>query len=373
MKAVPPRLTAAASAVILGVTLTACGSDYPLGPEQEAAARNADSKLQGAITGAGSSAQGPAMEAWRAAFATTNPRAQVQYSPDGSGAGRGALLAGAVTFAGSDAYLNDEELAESTEACGPGGAFNIPAYVSPISIAFNLPGITELNLDAAAIARIFRGEITVWNDPQIASQNPGVDLPGTRIAPVSRSDDSGTTENFTDYLHAVVPEIWTDEPDGTWPGNIGGENSKGNSGVVSTVSGTEGAVTYADDSAVGPPLGRVNLRVGSEYVPVSAEAAAAAVNLASMVPGRPDYDMSLELDRTTTAPGAYPLVLVSYHIYCTSYENEQSAEVAKAFGEYAVSEEGQQEAAEAAKSAPLSAELSRRALESIAGITAAKG
>ncbi|MBG6183589.1 phosphate transport system substrate-binding protein [Arthrobacter sp. CAN_A214] len=364
MKSAKARSIGAGLAV-LALGLTGCGSDYPLGPAQEAAARNADSSLRGAITGSGSSALGSAMDGWRAEFATMHPRAQVQYSPDGSGAGRGALLAGAVVFAGSDAYLDDEELAESTEVCGPGGAFNIPAYVSPISIAFNLPGITELNLDAATIARIFRGEITTWNDPAIAAQNEGVDLPSTRISPVSRSDDSGTTENFTDYLSAVVPEIWTDEADGTWPGSLSNENAKGNAGVVSTVSSTEGAVTYADDSAVGPPLGKARLLVGDEYVTVSGKAAAGAVDVATGVPGREEYDIALNLDRTTTADGVYPLVLVSYLVFCSRYENEQTAEVVKAFGTYAVSSEGQATAAEAAKSAPISSGLSQRAAEAI--------
>lgn len=364
-----PRSVAVLSTAVLALTVTACGSDYPLGPEQEAAALNASSDLSGAITGSGSSAQGPAMDVWKADFGALNPQAQVQYSPDGSGAGRGAFLAGAVDFAGSDAYLSDEELEQSREVCGPDGAFNIPAYVSPISIAFNLPGITELNLDAETIARIFRGEITQWNDPAIAEQNDGVNLPDIRIAPVSRADDSGTTENFTDYLHAVVPEVWTDEPSGTWPGSLEGENAKGNSGVVSTVSSTEGAITYADDSAVGPPLGRANLLVGDTYVPVSAEAAAAAVDIASPVEGREDFDIALELDRTTTEPGVYPLILISYHIYCTTYEDASTAEVVKAFGSYAVSPEGQQAAADAAKSAPISERLSQRATEAIDTIT----
>lgn len=308
------------------------------------------------------------MNAWQAEFATIHPGVRVQYSPDGSGAGRGALLAGAVDFAGSDAYLSDEELEESREACGPDGAVNIPAYVAPISIAFNLPGIEELNLDAETIARIFRGEIRTWDDPAIVEQNPELDLPSTPVAPVSRSDDSGTTENFTDYLHAVVPEVWPEEADGTFPADLAGENAKGNAGVVSTVTGTEGAVTYADDSAVGPPLGRAKLRVGEEYVAVSAEAAAAAVDAAQRVEGRSEFDIALDLDRRTTATGAYPLVLVSYHVLCSTYENEETLELVKAFESFVVSSEGQEASAEAAGSAPISQGLSERATAAIEAI-----
>lgn len=348
-----------------GLAAASCGSDYPLGAEQEAAAQNATSTLSGTITGAGSSAQGPAMNGWQGEFATIHPDVRVQYSPDGSGAGRGALLAGAVDFAGSDAYLSEEELEESREVCGPQGAFNIPAYVAPISVAFNLPGIEELNLDAETIARIFRGEVTRWNDEAIAAHNQGIELPDTRITPVSRSDDSGTTENFTDYLHSVVPDVWTEEADGTFPGGLAGENAKGNAGVVSTVSNTEGAVTYADDSAVGPPLGRANLLVGDDYVAVSPEAAAAAVDVAEPVEGRAPFDIALNLDRTTTEPGAYPLVLVSYHIFCSTYQDEETVNLVKTFGSFVVSPEGQLAAAEAAGSAPISGSLSERATEAI--------
>lgn len=365
------RVPSAVLTCAAALTLVSCGSDYPLGSEQEAAAQNADSTLSGTITGAGSSAQGPAMNAWQSEFATLHPDVRVQYSPDGSGAGRGALLAGAVDFAGSDAYLSEEEREESREVCGPDGAFNIPAYVAPISIAFNLPGIEELNLDAETIARIFRGEISRWNDPAIAGQNEDVDLPDIPVTPISRSDDSGTTENFTDYLHSVVPDVWTEEADGTFPSGLAGENAKGNAGVVSTVSGTEGAVTYADDSAVGPPIGKAKLLVGNEYVAVSPEAAAAAVDVAEPVEGRAEFDIALNLDRETTAPGAYPLVLVSYHIFCTTYENEESADLARTFGTFVVSEEGQEAAADAAGSAPISPSLSERASEAIETISVA--
>ena len=117
------------------------------------------------------------MDAWKTNFASANQGATVQYSPDGSGAGRKAILDGSAQFAGSDAYLKDEELASSKTQCGPDGAIDIPVYISPIAVAFNLPGVTELNLDAATVAKIFRGEIAKWNDPAIAALNPDAKLP----------------------------------------------------------------------------------------------------------------------------------------------------------------------------------------------------
>lgn len=364
---VPARSLAAV--LLATLALTACGSDYPLGDAQREAAENSTSNLSGVLSGAGSSAQGPAMDAWIAGFGTLHPKVQLQYSPDGSGAGRSALLAGAVNFAGSDAYLQDEEEAEARAACGPGGALDIPAYISPIAVAFNLPGITSLNLDAGTIARIFRGEIQAWDDPALAALNPGVDLPATRITPVSRADDSGTTENFTEYLHEVDPEAWPEAPSGTWPGGLQGENAQGSAGVVSTVTRTEGAVTYADDSVIDESMGTVNLQVGGEFVPISAEAASTAVEQSTRVPGRSEHDIALQLDRKTTVPGAYPLVLVSYQIYCSSYEDAGVVERVRTFGEYVVSEEGQQASADAAKSAPLPESLAEQARDAMESIT----
>ncbi|KUG52173.1 MULTISPECIES: phosphate ABC transporter substrate-binding protein PstS [Kocuria] len=362
--------TGAAPALVLALTaLTGCGSDYPLGEEQRRAAEEGGSDLSGILTGVGSSAQNAAMLTWRSGFESRHPDAQVQYLSAGSGAGRSALVGGGTDFAGSDAYLDEEEQAEVREFCGPGGALNIPVYISPISIAFNLPGIQELNLDAATIARIFRHEITRWDDPAIAAQNEGVELPDLPITPIARADDSGTTENFTDYLHSVVPEVWTDEEDGSWPSELPTERSQGNAGVVSLTAETEGAVTYADDSLVDESLGKARVEVGSEYVAVSGEAAGAAVGEASRVEGTGPHDIALELDREPDVPGAYPVVLVSYHIYCSSYADPEVLELAKAFGHYVVSEEGQQASSEAVKSAPLPENLTAEAQAALDSIS----
>ncbi|MBV1778754.1 phosphate ABC transporter substrate-binding protein PstS [Paeniglutamicibacter sp. ABSL32-1] len=365
--ALPKRRIAAVLG--LGLVLTGCGADYPLGEAQRQAAENNTSNLSGTVTGGGSSAQNSAMNAWIGGFATMHPKVQVQYASVGSGAGRAGLLAGATNFAGSDAYLKESEVARSQEICGPEGAINIPTYISPISVAFNLPGIKELNFDAATIAKIFSGKITSWQDPAIEELNPGVSIPDVPLTAVARSDDSGTTENFTDYLHAAAPDNWTHDPSGSWPGGLGSEQAQGNSGVVTTVARTEGAVTYADDSLVDKTLGKGKLRVGDSFVAVSGESAAIAVTASHRVPGRGANDIALELDRGTTKPGAYPLVLVSYFIVCSGYTDPNTVELVKAFGHYVVSDEGQQVAADSAKSAPMPKELATEAAAAIDSIT----
>jgi phosphate transport system substrate-binding protein len=189
------------------------------------------------------------------------------------------------------------------------------------------------------------------------------------LTAVARSDDSGTTENFTDYLHAAAPENWEHDPSGSWPGGLGSEQAQGNSGVVTTVARTEGAVTYADDSLVDKTLGKGKLKVGDSFVAVSGESAAIAVTASHRVPGRGANDIALELDRSTTKAGAYPLVLVSYFIVCSGYTDPNTVELVKAFGHYVVSDEGQKVAADSAKSAPMPKELAEDAARAIDSIT----
>ncbi|MGP5732241.1 phosphate ABC transporter substrate-binding protein PstS [Arthrobacter rhombi] len=357
---------------VAALALTACGSDNPTGSTESSGGSSEQSSkaVTGTLTGIGASSQKAAMDAWKSGFESTGEGAKVQYSPDGSGAGRKAFLAGGAQFAGSDAYLSDEEYESSQKICGPEGAFDIPAYVSPIAVAYNLEGVDQLKLDAKTIAAIFKLEVTSWNDPAIAEQNEGVDLPDTNITVVHRNDESGTTENFTQYLSAAAGDTWTYEESGDWPSDLQSENAKGTAGVVSTTTSTPGAITYADASAVGD-LGTASVKVGEDYTELSAEAAAKAVESAEPVTGRSDVDMALELKRDTTESGAYPISLVSYHIYCSTYQDQETVDLVKAWGNYVVGTEGQQAAADSAGSAPLSEPLMEQAHEAIDSIKVA--
>src|SRR5690606_23225045 len=231
----------------------------------------------------------------------------------------------------------------------------------------NLPEVAELNLAPATIAGIFNGTITRWDAPEIAADNPGTTLPDLAITPVHRSDESGTTENFTEYLAATAGDAWGHEPSGDWP-TQGGESAQGTSGVVQTVQGGEGTIGYADASKAGD-LGTAKIKVGEEWVAYSPEAAAKVVDASPRVEGRAEHDIAVELDRTTTEAGAYPLVLVSYAIACTSYEDEATGDLVKAFLTYLSSEEGQAASASAAGSAPISEDLRTDVHAAIEAIT----
>jgi phosphate transport system substrate-binding protein len=316
--------------------------------------------LSGTLNGGGASSQESAMGVWRAGFQGENSGATVNYDPVGSGTGRENFISNAFSFAGSDSALSTEEgeLDAANERCG-GDVIEVPAYVSPIAVIYNLPGVEGLQLDAATISAIFDDKITTWNDPAIADLNPDLDLPDTGITPVHRSDDSGTTNNFTDYLSQAADGAWSYDPDGVWP-KQGGEAAEGTSGLVAAVKAGEGAIGYADESQAGG-LGIASLKVGEEYVVPSAEGAAKVVAISPRVEGRGANDMAIEVDRTTTESGAYPLILLSYLIACPTYDDANEAALVKGFLTYIVSEAGQQAAAEQAGSAPLDSALADEA------------
>jgi len=337
------------------VALTACGSD-PEGASGSNTDGGSESNLSGELSGAGASSQEAAMNAWRAGFGASNPEVTVSYDPAGSGAGRTQFGEGAVAFAGTDAVMDDEERAAATESCGS-DALHLPLYISPIAVVYNLEGVDDLQLSPATIAGIFNQQIKKWNDPKIAADNPGAQLPDTAITPVNRSDESGTTENFTEYLAATAGEAWPHEPSGDWPVS-GSQSAQGTSGVVQTVTGGQGTIGYADASQAGN-LGVAKVKVGDKFVEYSAEAAAKIVDESPKLEGGVEHDLAIELQRDTTAEGTYPIVLVSYTVVCSDYTNAKAnmsgkGELVKAFVSYMASKEGQEAAGGAAGSAPIS-------------------
>ena len=328
------------------------------------------SSLSGTLNGGGSSAQESAQAAWRAGFQSDNSGVTVNYDPVGSGTGRENFISGAYTFAGSDSALSDEEgeIDKAKERCGGEDVIEVPAYVSPIAVVFNLEGVDELQLSAPVIADIFSGKITKWNDPKIAADNPDADLPATTITPVHRSDDSGTTKNFTDYLSKAAEGGWKPEPDSIWPIK-GGEAAEGTSGLVAAVQSGDGTIGYADESQAAD-LGVAAIKVGEEYNAPTPEGAAQVLASSPRTEGRADVDMSIDVDRTTTESGAYPLMLTSYLLACQHYDTAADADMVKGYLSYVVSEEGQQVAADQAGSAPLDSALQQEAASIVEKIAA---
>src|SRR5450759_3724401 len=197
----------------------------------------------GALTGAGATFPAPFYTKAFFTYSQQYPQVTVNYQPVGSGAGIQQFIKGTVDFGASDVPM---AAADITSAGGPDTLTQIPATLGVISIAYNLSGVTKLQLDGPTLANIYLGHIKKWNDPAMVALNSGVTLPNRDIQVVHRSDGSGTTYHFTDYL-AKVSDEWKTKV-GTaksvsWPAGIGGN---GNQGVAQAVTSTAGAIGDCD-------------------------------------------------------------------------------------------------------------------------------
>ncbi|MFC7407123.1 phosphate ABC transporter substrate-binding protein PstS [Georgenia alba] len=355
------RLAGVAAISALALALAACGGsgDNSGGAGGGAGGGNGGgSDLSGDLPGAGASSQEAAMAGWLAGFQEQHPGVNITYDAVGSSTGREQFLQGATLWGGSDSTFDEEELQAGSERCYGGEVLELPVYISPIALAYNLPdvGVDHLNLRPEVIAGIFNGDITSWDDPAIAEDNPEANLPSLDVVPVNRSDGSGTTENFTEYLADAGGDAWPHEPSDTWP--ISGTQSGAQTdGVLGTVSSAEGAIGYADASQVPDSLGTAAVGVGEEFVPYSPDAAAAVVDGSEPAEDANDLRLTIELSRDIE--GTYPIVLVSYEFACSVYESQADVENVQAILSYIASEEGQQRAADpaVAGSAPISDDL----------------
>ncbi|MCX4738231.1 phosphate ABC transporter substrate-binding protein PstS [Streptomyces antibioticus] len=340
-------LTLGALAVSGALALTACGSDDTgaagdSGTSASATAAAGDIKCddaKGQLLADGSSAQKNAIDAWVKNFTQACNGVQVNYKGSGSGAGVTAFTQGTVAFAGSDSALKPEEVAASKKVCTDGQGIDLPMVAGPIAVAYNVSGVDDLVLDAPTIAKIFDGKITNWNDAAIAKLNPDAKLPDLKIQPYHRSDESGTTDNFTKYLIAATPDNWKYEGGKAWQAK-GGQSAAGSSGVAQGVKQTNGAIGYMELSYAKDGLGTVAIDTGAAApVKASSDGATKAVAAAQVV--GTGNDLSLKLDYTTKAEGAYPITLVTYEIACDKGNKAETLPATKAFLRYIASEQGQ--------------------------------
>ena len=367
------RSIAALSGIVMLASVAACGDNSAAKTDNNASSDSTAkaAPVSGDFQGAGASSQQAAVEAWIAGFQGSNPDAKIAYNPSGSGAGVQTFLTGATAWAGSDKALADNEVEQSKSVCASGSAFDVPVYISPIAVVFNLKGVSDagkhINMDAATIAKIFDGKITKWNDPAIADQNKDLKLPDTAITVVHRSDKSGTTQNFVSYFKDVTPDNWNYDLSENWPNEVG-QGAKGTSGVISTVKQADGTIGYADFSQVGD-LGTAAIKVGENYNEISADAGSKVIEdseIDTSVKG--DNRVVVKINHATKAKGAYPIVLVSYDIACPAYKDASTAKFVKSWLTYVTSDEGQKTASSAAGSAPLPSNIVEKVTKSIEAI-----
>ena len=250
------------------------------------------------INGAGATFPYPIYSKWFDEYAKVDPSVRFNYQSIGSGGGQKQILAQTVDFGASDGPMSDDNLAKA-----PGKLLHIPTVAGADVVAYNLPGNPVLKLDPDAIAGVFLGQIKKWNDPKIAALNPGIKLPDQDIVVVHRSDGSGTTYIWTDYLSKISSE-WKQKV-GTntsvnWPAGLGG---KGNEGVAGQIKQTPGALGYVElIYAVQNKMPYADMKNASgEFMKASLESITAAMATAQ-IPD--DFRFSM-----TNAPGkdAYPI------------------------------------------------------------------
>jgi len=326
----------AALALVGSIALAGCGSDDNTGSGSSSSATGSAASadcFEGTLNAEGSSAQKNAFEEAASSFLEACPKGTVNYNPTGSGAGIKQFIAGQVDFAGSDSALKTEEKDGVVEAdaaaktCGS-PAWNIPMVTGPIAIAYNVEGVDKLILTPAVAADIFNGKITTWNDPAIAAINPGVTLPSTAIKVFFRSDESGTTENFTKYLNGAAPDKWTADPAKVWSGK--GEGKEKSAGVAEGVKSTDGGITYVEWSyAKDNNLSVAQVDNGGGATELTAESVGKALEAAT--PAGEGNDLKLKLDYTTKEAGAYPILLVTYEVVCSKNKDAEKAAAIKAF------------------------------------------
>lgn len=299
------KLTAAVAAASLLLAVTAaCGGSGKTSTGGVAGAQKTNSST---LVGAGSTLVAPLLTQWQGAYSTSRG-VTITYGAIGSGGGIEQITARTVDFGASDAPLAPDQ----AKACK--GCVMIPWALAATTVSYNVPGVSKpLRLTGPVVADMYLGAIKTWNDPRIKRLNPSVNLPSTAVHPVYRSDASGDTYAFTDYLSSVSP-AWKSKVGGastsvSWPTGSGG---KGNAGVAAVVQSTPGAVGYvAIGQAVGSKLSYATVQNrGGAFIKPSTKSIAAAAQTARF---HKDNSVSV-VNPPAAATTAYPISTFTYAI-----------------------------------------------------------
>jgi phosphate transport system substrate-binding protein len=315
------------------------------------------------LNGAGSTFAGPMYQQWAGEYAKQNPGVQINYQPIGSGGGIAEFTQGVIDFGATDAPMSSSEQTTAQAAHGS-VVLHIPMFLGSDAITYNLPGITSLRLDGPTVASIYLGKITSWNDPAIASLNPGVKLPGTKIQVVERSDSSGTSFVFTSYLTAISP-TWASSVGAnkapTWPT---GSGAPGNAGVAAAVQQSTGAIGYVEYGYAQQaklPVASLKNAAGQFITPSTAATTAAAAG----VTFPPNLKFSLI---NSASPTAYPIATATWIIIAQHQADPNKGKALVGWLKWALAPTQQGEVAALGYS-PLPSGLDQQALAAVDSVT----
>ena len=318
---------------VSALVLSACGGNDSSTSVSNAAAP-VDCGGKKTLKASGSSAQKNAIEQFVYAYVRACPGHTLDYNANGSGKGVSEFIGGQTDLGGTDSPLDESkgEPAKAAQRCGS-PAWDLPAVFGPIAVTYNVQGVSSLNLDGPTTAKIFNGTITTWNDPAIASLNPGTNLPATPIHVVFRSDESGTTDNFQKYLDVASDGAWGKGTGKSFKGGVG-EGAETNDGTSAALKRTDGSITYNEWSfAVGHELATAQIVTSAGPEPVSITADSVGKTIAGATIKGQGNDLVLDTSSfyKPTQRGAYPIVLVTYEIVCSKYPDAATGTAVKAF------------------------------------------
>jgi len=332
--------TVGVAAVATALGLAACSSSGSSSAASGSSATGgasssaSTSTVSGTIKAAGSTFQTNFQQTAISAFKTVDPNVTVDYDPVGSGTGRADLYSNTVLFAGSDSPVPAKEASKV-----PAGKtiLYFPVQVGPIAMAYNLPGVTGLKLDATVLAGIFQGTIKTWDDPAIKALNSGMSLPSTTITLAVRSDSSGTTQNFSQYLVDAAGSAWKLGTSSTitWPSTArAGDGGSAVAQIVKTTTGAIGYVDFSTATAAGLTAASVKNSAGDYVAPSAASATAAASQVT------PKADLTFA---TADEPGAasYPITYQSWDLVYSVQPSASDVALLKAYLGYLLSSTGQ--------------------------------
>lgn len=361
----PSRSVAAVAGVLAGlIGLTACGSDSNKAPT--AAATSPSSACpSGSLSGTGSTFQLNIEKQWIKDYGNQCPSATVSYTGTGSGAGIAQFAAGTVDFAGSDSLMKANEQAKADARCGSGHqAVHVPVTAGAVVFAYNLPGVTALQLSAPTLAGLFQGTIAYWDAAAVKADNPSLTLPHLQVQSVHRSDSSGTTDITSHFLVADSGGAWTlgAGKDLAWPS---GQAAKGSDGVTNVVKSTPGGVTYTELSfAKANSLSYARVKNASgDYVAADGTSLAAALAAATVDTSK--GDLRVKINFAATGSGVYPVSAVTYVIIC--HGGDKQAALLKGYLGYATG--AGQQSADALGYAPLPASIASQVTSLLATLS----
>lgn len=329
------------SASVLAIAaLTACGSDDNTTTASSTIAGGDGGSAVGcggkkSLKSSGSSAQANAVTRFVNAYEAACPGYTLNYTSSGSGAGVSEFLGGQTDIGGTDSPLNaDKGQVEKAKArCGGADAWNLPMVFGPIAITFNVTGVDSLVLDGPTAAKIFSGAVNSWNAPEIAALNAGTPLPAEPIVVIFRSDESGTTDNFQQYLAAASDGAWEKGTGKTFNGGTG-EGAKGNEGTSAAITTTPGSITYNEWSFAknqGLSIAKIVTSAGPDPVALSVESVGKSIDGVKIKGGGSDLVLDTTSFYQPTETGAYPIVLATYSVVCSKYPDADVAPAARAF------------------------------------------